>query len=75
MTYTFLASLLLQNLLVAMMSETYAHERENEGFDLWWMQHAGVVLCHEREGGKEKDFASAKTAIRAKPILSAVPSL
>jgi hypothetical protein len=47
-TYTFLASLLLQSLLVAMMSETYSRERENEGFAMWWMYHAGVVLCHER---------------------------
>jgi len=52
--YTFLASLLLQSLLVAMMSETYARERENEGFVLWWMYHAGVVLCHEREGGSRE---------------------
>jgi hypothetical protein len=48
-TYTFLASLLLQSLLVAMMSETYSRERENEGFAMWWMYHAGVVLCHERQ--------------------------
>jgi len=47
--YLFLASLLLQSLLVAMMSETYSRERENEGFAMWWMYHAGVVLCHERQ--------------------------
>jgi hypothetical protein len=34
---------------VAMMSETYSRERENEGFAMWWMYHAGVVLCHERQ--------------------------
>ena len=55
MTDTFLASLFLQSLLVTMMSETYAHERENEGFDLWWMHHAGVVLYHERQGGRERE--------------------
>ena len=50
--YTFLASLLLQSLLVAMMSETYARERENEGFAMWWMYRAGVVLCRENQHNK-----------------------
>ena len=50
--YTFLASLLLQSLLVAMMSETYARERENEGFAMWWMYRACVVLCREKQHNK-----------------------
>ncbi len=48
LVYTFLASLLLQSLLVAMMSETYAREREAEGLAMWWMLHAQLVLHCER---------------------------
>jgi ankyrin repeat protein len=46
--YNIIATLLLQNLIIAMMGDTYARERENEGFAMWWMNHASLVLRYER---------------------------
>jgi len=40
-------SLLLLNLLIAMMSDTYG--KSIEGFRMWWMIYAHIVLRYERE--------------------------
>ena len=46
--YNIIATLLLQNLIIAMMGDTYARERQNEGYAMWWMNHAHLVLKYER---------------------------
>jgi len=43
-------SLLLLNLLIAMMSDTYG--KSIEGFRMWWMIHAHLGLRYEKQYGK-----------------------
>ena len=44
-----LSTLLLLNLIIAMMGETYAREKTNEGAAMWWMMKADRVLDYESQ--------------------------
>lgn len=44
-----LSTLLLLNLIIAMMGETYAREKTNEGAAMWWMMKAARVLDYETQ--------------------------
>lgn len=46
--FIILSTLLLLNLLIALMGNTLANETSNEGFAKWWMLQAEIVLRFER---------------------------
>lgn len=52
--YNIVATLLLQNLIIAMMSDTYASERQAEGYAMWWMNHASTVLRYQNRLPRHK---------------------
>ena len=42
-------TLLLMNLLIAMMADTYSADKSKGGFSMWWMLYANQVLEYERQ--------------------------
>ena len=46
--FIIMSTLLLLNLIIAMMGDTYGRERQKEGFAMWWMHHASMVIKYER---------------------------
>ena len=51
--FIIMSTLLLLNLIIAMMGDTYGRERQKEGFAMWWMHHASMVLKYERRLNKK----------------------
>ena len=52
-----LSTQLMLNLIIAMMGETYAREKTNEGLAMWWMMKAACVLDYERHLSRDKRIA------------------
>ena len=49
LTFVLLTTVLMLNLLIAIMGKTYQEDSQKQGFTMWWSLHAGLVLQYEED--------------------------
>ena len=49
LTFVLLTTVLMLNLLIAIMGNTYQEDSQKQGFSMWWSLHAALVLQYESD--------------------------